>query len=67
MGDMPNVTPKGEKPLPKAAPMRLVAQENDKHQERVLVPLMPYGEESGYSLNKEELKWMRSNPMNSQE
>ena len=54
-------------PLPRTTPVRLVAQEDNKEQERVLVLVMPYGEESGYSLNKEELKWMRSNPMNSQE
>ena len=29
--------------------------------------VMPYGEESGYCQKEQEPKWMRSNPMNSQE
>ena len=49
---MPNVALEGKRPmpvlewqplLPKATPIRLVAQEDDKEQERALVPIMPYG------------------------
>ena len=55
MGVMPNMAPKGERPmlvlerpppLPKVTPMRLVAQEDDKEQEVALVLVMTYSEES---------------------
>ena len=47
--------------------MRLVAQENNKEQERALVLVMPYGEERGYSLKEEEPEWIRSNFVSNQE
>ena len=52
-------------PLPRITFVKLVAQEDDKEQERALVPVMPYGEESKYNLKEEKPKRMRSNPMNS--
>ena len=76
MGGMPNVAIEGKRPmlvlerqppLPRTAPMRLVAQEEDKEQEKTLVLVMPYGEEDGYNKKEEEREWTRSNPMNSQE
>ena len=76
MGGIPNVAQEGERPvlmlerqppLPKADPMRLVAQEDNKDQEQALVPVMLYGEESVYGQKGEEPMWMRSIPVNYQE
>ena len=62
VGGMQNYALVGERPLPmlddlpslpKAAPIRLVEHENEKNQERVLVPVMPYANEMQYGQPEE--------------
>ena len=62
MGGMPNVEQEGERPLPildaqpyfpNAAPLRLVKHEDEDNQERALVPVMPYMDETQYGQPKE--------------
>ena len=66
-GNVPNYVPAGERPLPvldaqpplpHAAPIRLVEHEDKDNQERVLVPIMPYGQP------EESQEWMRNPPVN---
>ena len=69
MGGMPNVGQEGKRPLrvldrqpplPKIALVRIIGQDEDLNQERVLVLVMPYGEEGSCSQSKEGLDWPRN-------
>ena len=53
-----------QQPLPNAAPIRLVEHEDDDNQERALVPIMPYVNETQYGQQEESYKWTKNAPVN---
>ena len=69
---MPNYVPTSERPLPvldtqpplpNVAPVRLVEHEDKDNQERALVLVMPYVNETQYGEPKESQEWMRNSPV----
>ena len=71
-GNVPNYAPAGERPLPilgaqpplpNTTPIRLVEHEDEDNQERALVPVMPYVNETQYGQPEENQEWTRNPPM----
>ena len=50
-------------PLSNADPIRLVEHKDDDNQERALVPVMPYVNETQYGQPEENQEWMRNPPL----
>ena len=62
-GERPVLVLDAQPPLPNAAPVRLVEHKDDNNQERALVPIMPYANETQYGQLDESQEWMRNPPV----
>ena len=71
-GNVPNYALAGERPLPildaqpplpNAGPIRLFEHEDEDNQEKALVSVMPYVNETQYGQPEERQEWMRNPPV----